>query len=299
MRGAVHAIARRTGAGGETEPTDDIEAVEQRVQAASRRRQRRERSASVAAPVIAVVVLLIIWEGLVRTFRVPTYLLPAPSLIVAEMIQRNDSLLRAAVPTIQEILAGFGLSIVIGIPLALAMFLWGPFARTAYPLLVSAQAVPKAAIAPLFVVWFGFGVLPKVLIAFLISFFPIVISTVVGLGSLQREKLFLAQSMGLSPLATFLKIRLPQALPSIFGGLKVAITLAVVGAIVGEFVASDNGLGYLLMTANGNQNTPLLFAGFISLTVIGVLLFVAVECAERWAIPWHRSSRGSGRMESV
>jgi NitT/TauT family transport system permease protein len=153
------------------------------------------------------------------------------------------------------------------------------------PLLVSSQAMPKVAVAPLFLVWFGFGLLPKVLIAFLIAFFPIVISTVVGLAAIEQEKIHLARSMGLGTVATFFKIRLPSALPSVFGGLKISITLAVVGAVVGEFVGGDAGLGYLLMVANGNIDTPLLFAGLIALTVQGVALYFLVELAERLAIP--------------
>jgi NitT/TauT family transport system permease protein len=137
--------------------------------------------------------------------------------------------------------------------------------------------MPKVAVAPLLLVWFGFGLVPKVLIAFLIAFFPIVISTAVGLASIEQEKIHLARSMGLSAIATFFKIRLPSALPSVFGGLKISITLAVVGAVVGEFVGGDAGLGYLLMVANGSLDTALLFAGLIALTVQGVVLYFLVE----------------------
>jgi NitT/TauT family transport system permease protein len=159
---------------------------------------------------------------------------------------------------------------------------------------VSSQAVPKVAVAPLFVVWFGFGLLPKVLIAFLIAFFPIVINTAVGLESIEREKILLARSMGLSALDTFFKIRLPSALPTVFGGMKIAITLAVVGAVVGEFVGGEEGLGYVLLTANGSMDTPLLFAGVIALTVVGVALYLLVELAERLAIP-HAALRQQAR----
>jgi NitT/TauT family transport system permease protein len=127
--------------------------------------------------------------------------------------------------------------------------------------------------------------LPKVLIAFLIAFFPIVINTAMGLAAIEPEKIHLARSMGLGACATFFKIRLPSALPAIFGGLKISITLAVVGAVVGEFVGGDAGLGYQLMVANGSMDTPLLFAGLIALTVLGVVLFAFVELAERLIIP--------------
>jgi NitT/TauT family transport system permease protein len=143
----------------------------------------------------------------------------------------------------------------------------------------------------LFVVWFGFGLLPKVLMTFFISVFPVVISTVQGIVSVQPELEFLARSMGLGQYRTFRMIRLYHALPSIFAGFKVAITLAVVGAVVGEFVGSDRGLGTLLLRAIGVVNTPLLFAGLIVLTVLAVVLFALIELLERLAIPWHVSQR--------
>jgi len=182
---------------------------------------------------------------------------------------------------------------------ALAIFLWPAFSRSILPLLVSSQAMPKVAVAPLFLVWFGFGLLPKVLIAFLIAFFPIVINTAVGLAAIEPEKIYLARSMGFGATATFFKIRLPNALPAIFGGLKISITLAVVGAVVGEFVGGDAGLGYLLMVANGSMDTQLLFAGIVALTVLGVVFFLLIELAERLAIPRHISAGDKGIREAV
>jgi NitT/TauT family transport system permease protein len=248
---------------------------------------------AVLAPGMAVLVLLLLWEFGAWLFAIPAYLLPGPRAILASMQENAGALLAQSRVTTLEIVLGFGLSIVVGIPLALAIFLWPPFARAVYPLMVASQAMPKVAVAPLFLVWFGFGLLPKVLIGFLICFFPVVINTVMGLSAIEREKIYLAQSMGLGPVATFTKIRLPNALPAIFGGLKIAITLAVVGAVVGEFVGGDAGLGYLLITANGNMDTPLLFAGIVVLTIIGVALFLLVELAERLVLPRH--AVGSGR----
>jgi NitT/TauT family transport system permease protein len=158
-------------------------------------------------------------------------------------------------------------------------------------LLVFSQSVPKIAIAPLFVVWFGFGIIPKVIAAFMLGFFPIVVSTVMGFKSVDPDMLDLARSMKASRLATFMRISLPQALPSIFAGLKVSITLAVVGAVVGEFVGSNSGIGYLLQIANGNFDLPLMFAALTVLSAIGVLLFVAIDVVERLLIPWHASQR--------
>jgi len=271
-----------------------IEQVEVRVQQARKDRDRHARISGIAYPALVLLAALVLWEAGTRSFGVPAYILPPPSQIVKVMQEKMPLLLHHGWVSTVEVVLGFLLSVVVGIPLALATFLWPPFARSVYPLLVSSQAVPKMAVAPLFIVWFGFGLMPKVFIAFLIAFFPIVINTVVGLAGIEPEKIFLARSMGLSGTATFFKIRLPNALPSIFGGLKIAITLAVVGAVVGEFVGGEAGLGFLLMSANGSMDTPLLFAGLVGLTVIGIVLFLAIEVAERLAIPWHTSTRNSG-----
>ena len=262
-----------------------IEEVEARVQDRRARHRSHARVSAVIYPIMTVIGTLAAWEVGVRVFGVPAYLVPAPSKIVVAFVEHAALLLKHGWVTTIEIVLGYLLSIVVGVPLALAIFMWPAFSRSVLPLLVSSQAMPKVAVAPLLLVWFGFGLLPKVLIAFLIAFFPIVISTVVGLASIEQEKIHLARSMGLSAAATFFKIRLPSALPSIFGGLKISITLAVVGAVVGEFVGGDAGLGYLLMVANGNMDTPLLFAGLIALTVQGVVLYILVEWAERLAIP--------------
>jgi NitT/TauT family transport system permease protein len=276
-----------------------IEEVEAGVQRNLARREWRERVSGIVAPIAVVVALLALWEAATRVLAIPLFLLPPPSAIALSM-QANASLLLAnGWVTTVEIVLGFLLSIVVGIPLALAIFLWPPFSRSVLPLLVSSQAMPKVAIAPLLLVWFGFGLLPKVLIAFLIAFFPVVINTAVGLASIEPEKIYLARSMGFGATATFFKIRLPNALPAIFGGLKISITLAVVGAVVGEFVGGDAGLGYLLMVANGSMDTQLLFAGIVALTILGVVLFVLVELAERLAIPRHIISGDKGARETM
>jgi NitT/TauT family transport system permease protein len=246
-------------------------------------------------PTLGVLAIVAAWELIVRLFNVPIYIIPAPSAIVATIISQYAILLQNSVATLGEILAGFALSVAIGVPLAIAIAYSRFMERVLYPILVSSQTVPKIAVAPLFIVWFGFGTLPKVIVAFLIAFFPIVIDSVVGLRSTEPEMIYLVRSMGANGWQTFTKIRLPKALPSIFGGFKIAIALAVVGAIVGEFVGADTGLGYLLMVANGNVNTRLLFATITVLTLIGVVLFFIVEVAERLLMPW----AGSRGLEGV
>jgi NitT/TauT family transport system permease protein len=271
--------------------------IEAAIQRRRRRRARRDRIGSMVYPVGMMVAILAVWEAAARVFSIPPYLLPAPSAIIRSMDTNAVVLLKESVSTTVEILLGFALSVAVGVPLALAIYLWRPFARAIYPLLVSSQAVPKVAVAPLFLVWFGFGLLPKVLIAFLIAFFPVVINTAMGLAALEREKIYLAQSMGLGPFATFFKIQLPNALPSIFAGLKISITFAVVGAVVGEFVGGQGGLGYLLLIANGNMDTALLFAGIVALTVLGVVLFMLIGLVERLVLPPHAVEHASFASE--
>ncbi len=276
-----------------------IEDVEQTVQRSLARRESRARQSAILFPIAVLIAVLAVWEAGTRLLAIPAFLLPPPSQIAVAMKAHWSLVLQYSWATTVEIVLGYLLSIVVGVPLALAIFLWPPFARSIYPLLVSSQAMPKVAIAPLFIVWFGFGLLPKVLIAFMIAFFPIVIDTAVGLGSIEPEKIYLARSMGFGSVATFFKIRLPNALPSIFGGLKIAITLAVVGAVVGEFVGGDAGLGYLLMVANGSMDTPLLFAGLVGLTVLGIGFYMLVEIAESLAIPRHIRASSTAARESM
>jgi NitT/TauT family transport system permease protein len=282
-----------TGAALDSTPHLSIEQIEQRVQSESKIKRRRERRSEIIFPFLLSIGLLVIWEIAVDLFKIPAFLFPAPSDILAACRDNAALLLRESQVTTVEILLGYFLSIAIGIPLALAIFQWPVFAKSIYPLLISSQAMPKVAIAPLFVVWFGFGFVPKVLIAFLIAFFPIIINTVMGLSSIEQEKIFLARSMGLSGFQTFRLIRFPNALPSIFAGLKISITLAVVGAVVGEFVGGDSGLGYQLMVANGAMNTPLLFAGVLALTILGLVLYGIIEIIEHFAMPYRERVTGA------
>lgn len=252
---------------------------------------KRRRAADAVYPIGAVVVAVLAWEAVTRLTDTPAYALPAPTAVARELIRQWPLLLHNTLSTTLAILAGFLLSVVGGIALALLITNWRFCEKTLYPLLIGSQAIPKLALAPLFVVWLGYGLLPKVLMTFLIAVFPVVVSTVQGILSVETELEFLAQSMGLGPYRTFLLIRLHRALPSIFAGLKVSITLAVVGAVVGEFVGSDRGLGTLMLRAIGVVNTPLLFAGLVVLTVLAIILFAAIELLELMAIPWHVSQR--------
>ena len=250
-----------------------------------------KRLVDLAYPAGSLVGLLLLWEGAVWLFEIPLFLVPPPSLVLVETINKFPMILMHTLTTGYETLLAFLLSVAIGVPVAVSIVSSRPVERAAYPLLVASQAVPKVAIAPLLTIWFGFGLAPKVYIAFLIAFFPIVVSTVVGLKSVPTELIHLGRSMGFNPIKMFLKIRLPHALPSMFGGMQVAIALSLVGAIVAEFTGASAGLGYLLIVTIGTLDTVVMFAGILASIVLGVVLFSVVVWIEHWAIPWHSSQR--------
>jgi NitT/TauT family transport system permease protein len=188
---------------------------------------------------------------------------------------------------------GFFAAVVVSIQLAFCLALSQTLERTVFPVVVFFQIIPKVAVAPLFVIWFGFGLMPKVLIVFLLAFFPMLANGIAGFKSVPTDIMELARSTGAGRMRTFWKVRLPHALPSIFTGLKVGAALAAIGAVVGEFVASDKGLGYLLLEYNGDLNTSMVFAVIIFLSTIGLIVYGLVVAAERFIIPWHVSQRGT------
>jgi NitT/TauT family transport system permease protein len=252
-----------------------------------------------ALPYVGILVLLLVWEVAVRILDLPSYLLPPPTEIIQNFVDKFQDIVDHSLVTAYEMLLGYGLAIAVGIPLAIIITASPNFDRFITPILLFFQTVPKISLAPLFLVWFGVGTFPKVLVAFLISFFPIVIDTAVGLRSISPDMIDLAKSMGASPLQIFTKFRLPTSLPYLFSGLKVASTLAVVGAVVGEFVGADRGLGYLLLVANSNLLTALMFATIFALTAQGLILFYVIQVLENWLIPWHitvRSGEEHGTM---
>jgi NitT/TauT family transport system permease protein len=242
-------------------------------------------------PFAGVLVFLVVWEIGVIVFKAPAYLLPPPTVIFQTFIDEFGRLAFHGWVTLYEMLLGYGLAVAVAIPLAIAITSSERFDRFTMPTLLFFQVVPKVAVAPLFLVWFGVGAMPKVLVAFLISFFPIVIDAAVGLRSMSAEMRDLARSMGATRMQLFAQFRLPTSLPYLFSGLKVAATLAVAGAVVGEFVGADKGLGYLLLVTNSNLETALMFATLFALTLIGLLFFYAVEFLEALLIPWHVTHR--------
>ncbi|HET7849337.1 MAG TPA: ABC transporter permease [Pseudolabrys sp.] len=248
--------------------------------AKKRRRRHDGFLEKLAAPATAIAVI-VLWQIAVPLSGLSEFILPTPFSIGKRLVADFPLMMAQLSYTAFEVVAGFGLAVAIGIPLALAVFYWRPFERAVFPLMVALQTIPKVALAPLLVVYLGYGWAPKISLAFLISFFPIVISTVVGLQSLDKGLVNLVRSMGANEWQTFIKVRLPAALPSVFGGFKVAISLAVIGAIIGEYVAAERGLGYLQLQANARFDTALNFATVVVISVLGVVLYFIVAFIER------------------
>jgi NitT/TauT family transport system permease protein len=238
---------------------------------------------------------LLVWEGAVRLAGVPAYILPPPTQIFADLWRRLPRLAAASAYTVQPMLLGFFAAVVFGVAIALLIAFSRSLQAIIYPLLVFFQIIPKIAVAPLFIIWFGFGLMPKVLLVFLLSFFPVVVSAITAFRSVDADIVDLARSTGASRMRTFWKVQLPHALPTLFTGFKVAAALSATAAVVAEFVASDQGLGYLLLEYNGALDTSMTFATIIVLSALGLTLYGAVELVERFSIPWHISRRqGAG-----
>ncbi len=245
------------------------------------------RVRAVLLPAGVLLGTLVVWEALWRLLNVPRFVVPLPSGIIAETWAWRWRLLAASGVTLYETLAGFALSIAVGTPLAV-MLVYSPALRSAlYPLVVVTQAVPKVAIAPVLLLILGAGEVSKVVVAFLVAFFPIVVDTATGLAATPPELLDLSRSYRASALRTFVKVRFPMALPFFFSGLKVAVTLAVIGAVVGEFVGSDQGLGYVILSATSYWKSNLAFAAILLLAAMAIGLFGLVELVERLVCPWY------------
>ena len=255
------------------------------------------RTGRITTVVLVMIGFLLIWEGAVVVFKIKPFLLPAPSAVLAELARDPGWYAAHSGQTLLETFLGFLLAVVLGVVMAVGIVYSKFIEQTLYTLLVGMNSIPKVAVAPLFIVWLGTGLEPKVAIAFLIAVFPIVIDSVLGLRSVDPDMLDLARSMRGSRFQVLTKIRFPNALPSLFAGMKVGIAFAFIGSIVGEFVASSSGLGYVIITSQANFDTTRMFAAILLLAVIGTILFYVVELAERAFIPWHVSRRREGHVQ--
>ncbi len=248
-----------------------------------KKRDKKRASGSLIerhAALLLTTAILALWQLAVPLLGLSEFVLPTPIAIARRMATDFTLLAYHSYVSMLEVVAGFLAGVLVGVPLALAIFYSKAFERAVYPLLVALQTVPKIALAPLLVLYLGYGWAPKISLAFLISFFPIVIATVVGLQSLDKALVDMVRSMGSTERQIFFKLRLPAAMPSIFGGMKVAISLAVIGAVIGEYIAAERGLGYLQLKANSQFDTTLNFATVITISLMGVLLYYVLVLLE-------------------
>ena len=232
------------------------------------------------------IIVLIFWEVAIRLFSVPTFVLPAPTAVILSLAESRYQLAVAAKATAIEVAFGFVLAAATGIVVALVIVRFERFGRALYPLIVLFQNVPKVALAPIFILWFGYDLAPKVLLIVVIAFFPVAIDMLAGLQSVEPSFVSLMRSVGAGKSKILLRVRIPHSLPHLMAGLKVAITFSVIGAIVGEFAGANQGLGYVIQFASTQLDTPLIFAALVVVSVLGLVFYYVVELAERLLVPW-------------
>jgi NitT/TauT family transport system permease protein len=252
-----------------------------------RRSSFRNSLSAIMWPVISFILLMVLWQIAIAVFRIPEFILPPPSAFFARLYESRSLIWDQALVTGNEVLLGFLSAAAVSIPLALLIVSVRALERGLYPLIVFLQLVPKIAIAPLFIVWFGFTLFPKILLTFLLCFFPILVDSMTGFKAIDPRLLYITRSMGASKWQTFRYIRLPAAMPFIFSGLKVSIVLAPTAAIVAEFVGANQGLGYLLLRGTSYMDTSLIFASLVALAVMGLVFNYIVEGGEQIVMPWH------------
>jgi NitT/TauT family transport system permease protein len=243
-------------------------------------------------PVLGATVVIGLWWLAVIVFDIKTFILPSPADIVEAFTAQHEELLREVKPTLVESVEGFGLATVVGLAIALAVTTSSRLYRMFYPLIVAVNAIPKLALAPLTMAWFGLGQTSRVALVFMVCFFPIVVSSVAGFTTTPAELTDLAHSLSATRWQTFRKVRLPGALPQIFVGLKVAVGLAVIGAVISEFTGVPEGLGFAVNDYSGQGRTPEAFAALILLSVLSVSLYYLLVAVERLALPWARRTTG-------
>ncbi|MBU2662489.1 ABC transporter permease [Actinoplanes bogorensis] len=253
---------------------------------------RRFSASLVAWPVLGIVVTVAVWWAAVEIFDIQPIILPSPLDVAESFGTYPDLLLSTTWDTVRVTLIGFALSIVIGVALGTAIAAWKPFERAFGPLLVALNAVPKVALAPLMIAWFGFGTTPVLAMAFLLCFFPIVLSTATGLTSTPADLVELTRSLDATRVQTFLRVRVPAALPQIFVGLKLAMPLAVIGVAVGEMQSGsvDEGLGTIIVQTAGQGDTATAFAALTLMAIVSIILYYAIVAIERVALPWVRGT---------
>ncbi|MBV8747673.1 MAG: ABC transporter permease [Xanthobacteraceae bacterium] len=245
-----------------------------------------QRLSAVLPALALAAVVVVIWEAAVRLFNIPQFVIPAPSAIAVALFEQRVALATASKATAIEVLFGFVLAAVVGIVVAVAIARFERFGQALYPLVVLFQTVPKVALAPIFILWFGYDLAPKIVLIVVIAFFPVAIDMLAGLQSVEPSFVALMRSVGASRGEILRRVRIPHSLPHLMAGLKVAITFSVIGAIVGEFAGASAGLGYVIQFASTQLETPLVFAALIVVSVLGLVFYYLVEFAERLLVPW-------------
>jgi NitT/TauT family transport system permease protein len=248
------------------------------------------RLARVVLPAAVLGLALVGWHLAVTVFEVPRIVLPTPTDVLASGVADASTLGVSLLATAARVVAGFLVSVAVAVPLAVLVVQFAFVERAVYPLVSLSQTIPKVALAPLFVVWLGTGAVSQMAFAAMVAFFPIFIDTLVGLRAVPPEMLLLARSMGSTTVQTFVKIRLPHALPNLFAGLKVGATLSVIGGIVAEWVGGDTGLALVLLRADALLDTGLAFAALLLLAVMGMAFFALIRVLERVLSPWRTAA---------
>jgi putative hydroxymethylpyrimidine transport system permease protein len=235
--------------------------------------------------VVLVLILLALWQAAVKIFSVPDYLLPAPTEI-ASALGDWSVLGSATAVTLQEVVYGFAIALVAGVTIAIGLHASALLRRAIYPLLIGSQSVPIIVIGPILVVILGYNLLPKLIIVALVCFFPVVVNTLDGLGSVSEDYILMMRTLDASRFAIFRRVEFPACLPMMFTGIRIAVTYAAIGAVVGEWAGSTNGLGYVMLEAEPNLQVARIFAVIVILTGISVVLFTLVSIIQRLVIPW-------------
>ena len=239
--------------------------------------------------------ILVVWQLACNFFKIQSYSLPSPLSILGQLISQQSLLAKAALVTGEEVVIGFILSAVTGIALALVISRFTAFGRALYPIIVLFQTVPKIAMAPLFILWFGFNMFPKIVLIVVIAFFPVALNMLAGLESTDENLIALFRSVGATRTEILRRVQLPHSMPALMAGLKVAITLSVIGAIVGEFAGASAGLGYVIQFASTQLETPLVFAALVEVSIVGVVFYYLIEFFEHRFIFWvSRAGRALG-----
>ncbi len=248
-------------------------------------------------PALLVTVLVAVWQGVVVFFDIPAWKLPAPSAIAAELVVSRALYLKHTWVTLMEVMLGFGAALATGVLLATLIAYYRTLQRAVYPLVIASQTIPIIVIAPLLLIWVGYGIAPKIIVVILIAFFPITVNTVDGLRSVDTDMVNMMRTLGASRWQIFTKVQVPTAMPFLFSGTKIAVTFSVIGAVIGEWVGASAGLGYLTRISVPLFLTARSFGAVVLLAAMGIILFVSVALLERLLLPWYHNEQRQRVLE--